>query len=185
MKPKLIILNGPLGIGKSTLAKRYADDHPLTLNLDIDDVWSMISHWREQKDISAPLSKQMAIEMARINLISGHDVIIPQILQTDELADRFKLLAEKCGSNYYEILLIVDKEEAIRRFIIRGQADGNPSGFRPGGIIDTSGREKKLSEMYDYMSRVASTRANTVHITPILNDIEATYLELTMVLAKQ
>ena len=80
MKPKLIVINGPLGIGKSTLAKRYAEEHPLTLVLDIDDVWAMLSHWREEKEKSAPLSKKMAIEMARVNLEAGHDVVIPQIL---------------------------------------------------------------------------------------------------------
>jgi len=36
MKPKLIILNGPLGIVKPTLAKRYAEDHPLILVLDME-----------------------------------------------------------------------------------------------------------------------------------------------------
>jgi 2-phosphoglycerate kinase len=35
---RLILLNGPPGIGKSTLAQRYVDDHPLALNLDIDSV---------------------------------------------------------------------------------------------------------------------------------------------------
>jgi predicted ABC-type ATPase len=139
MKPKLIILNGPLGIGKSTLAKRYADEHPLTLMLDIDDVWAMISHWRKQKDTSAPLSKEIALAMARINLRARHDVVIPQILQTTELADSFKALAEECTADYYEIMLIVDKDDAINRFIQRGKANGNPSGFRTGGIIDTSG----------------------------------------------
>lgn len=33
---RLILLNGMPGIGKSTLAERYADDHPGVLNLDVD-----------------------------------------------------------------------------------------------------------------------------------------------------
>ncbi|WP_410647284.1 hypothetical protein [Amycolatopsis sp. cmx-4-54] len=36
--PRLSVLNGPPACGKSTLARRYAEEHPLTLNLDVDDV---------------------------------------------------------------------------------------------------------------------------------------------------
>lgn len=178
MQPKLIILNGPLGIGKSTLAKRYADDNALTLMLDIDNVWAMISHWREEKDISAPLSKHMALEMARINLHAGHDVIIPQILQTTELADSFEQLAKNCDAQYYEVLLTVDKDEAIKRFIQRGKNQGHPTGFRAGGIIDTCGREEKLAEMYDNMVEVSGTRHHVIKIEPIYDNIDETYSNL-------
>jgi len=178
MKSRLIILNGPLGIGKSTLAKRYAKDHPLTLVLDIDEVWAMLSNWREEKELSAPLSKKMALEMARVTLKAGHDVIVPQILQTSELADSFEKLSKDCGAQYYEILLIVDKEESLRRFIDRGKREGNPTGFREGGVIDTGGREIKLAEMYDNMIEVSSKRPNTINIEPLLGDVEGTYKDL-------
>lgn len=65
MKLKLILLNGPLGSDKSTLAECYADNHPVTLNLDIDNIWSTISHWREQKEVTGPLSKNIALTMAK------------------------------------------------------------------------------------------------------------------------
>ena len=32
--PRLIVLNGSPGIGKSTLARRYVEEHPLTLCLE-------------------------------------------------------------------------------------------------------------------------------------------------------
>lgn len=178
MKSKLIILNGPLGIGKSTLARRYAKDHPLTLVLDIDEVWAMLSNWREKKEVSAPLSKQIALEMARVTLKAGHDVIVPQILQTSELADSFEKLTRDCGAQYYEILLIVDKEESIRRFIERGKSGGHPTGFRAGGNIDTGGRETKLAEMYDKMIEVLSERPNVIKIEPSLGNVEDTYKDL-------
>ena len=183
MKPKLIILNGPCGIGKSTLAKRYGKDHPLTLQLDIDDVWAMLSHWREEKEGSAPLAKRIGLEMARINLTAGNDVVIPQIIQEAELAQSFMELATSCNAHYIEILLTVEKEEAIRRFIKRGQEDGLPTGFRPGGILETGGGEKKLAEMYDNMMTAISDRQDIVKIEPILDDVEATYGEIVKSLA--
>lgn len=175
MKPKLIILNGPLGSGKSTLSQKYADGHPSTLNLDIDNVWSMLGCWREQKDVTGPISKKIALAMARVVLNDGHDVVVPQILQTEELADSFKDLAYECNADYFEVLLDVPKEESIRRFIARGKAQGHPSGFREGGIIATSGRETKLAEMHDNMTLAANDRAHVIRLEPILDDVDATY----------
>ena len=40
--PRLLHLNGPPGIGKSTLARRYVEDHPQTLNCDIDVLRTLI-----------------------------------------------------------------------------------------------------------------------------------------------
>lgn len=178
MQPKLIVLNGPLGSGKSTLAKRYGRSHPLTLVLDIDAVWAMLSHWREEKAVALPLSKQIALEMARVALREGHDVVIPQIVQTVELLRAFEELAQSCGANYYEVLLYVDKDESIRRFIERGKSQGHPDGFRKGGTIDTGGREKKLAEMHDSMMQVANQRSGMIKITPSYGDIETTYAAL-------
>ncbi len=138
----------------------------------------MISHWRDEKETSAPISKKMALEMARINLAAGNDVIIPQIIQTEELADSFKALSKECGADYIEVLLFVEKEEAIRRFIKRGQEDGNPTGFRPGGIIDTGGREIKLAEMYDNMIELSERKNDVIRIEPVLGDIDGTYSAL-------
>jgi adenylate kinase family enzyme len=45
--PRLIHVNGPPGIGKSTIARLFVDDHPGTLNLDMDHVRRLIGDWRE------------------------------------------------------------------------------------------------------------------------------------------
>lgn len=45
--PRVIHLNGPPGIGKSTIAQLYVDEHPGTLNLDIDRVQCLIGGWRD------------------------------------------------------------------------------------------------------------------------------------------
>ncbi len=178
MKPKLIILNGPLGIGKSTLACRYAEEHPLTLRLDIDDVRTYISHWREQDQKSAISSKKIALAMAREHLSLGYDVVVPQIIRQMELFEQFEQVAYEAGADLKEVLLLVSKDESIHRFKQRSYAQGYSSGFRTGGLIDTGGREEKLSSMYDEMLDTAKQRPNTIIIEPKFGKEDETYQEL-------
>ena len=174
---KLVILNGPLGIGKSTLARRYADEHPLTLRLDIDDIRTYISHWRERADESARLSKAMALDMAQSHLNHGYDVVVPQIIRSIEFIEQFGRIALETHAKLVEVLLFANKDEAIRRFKERNYAQGYRSGFRP-GLIDSGGRETKLASMYDEMLAVAKQRPNTIYIEPVYGEEEATYRKL-------
>lgn len=184
MKPKLIILNGALGVGKSTLAERYATEHPLTLKLDIDEVRRWISNYREEKEVSGPLAKKMAGEMARVHLKEGHDVVISQIFTQPEPLESLGGIAKECGADFYELLLSISKEDSIRRFIERGKAEGYTDGFRPGGLITTGGREKKLAELYDGMMTLVSKRPHTRVIESVEGDIDGTYKNLTAVLTR-
>lgn len=178
MKPRLIILNGPLGIGKSTLASKYADEHPITLRLDIDDIRTYISHWRDYDEQSADSSKKMALAMAKVHLSVGYDVVIPQIIRKAVLLESFEQVALEADADFKEVLLLVSKEEAVRRFKERSYAQGYETGFRPGGLIDTGGREKKLSTMYDDMISTTNKRPNTIIIEPEYGNIDSTYGEL-------
>jgi predicted kinase len=45
--PRMILLNGPPSCGKSTLARRYAQEHPLSLNLDVDRIRDLIGGWQD------------------------------------------------------------------------------------------------------------------------------------------
>lgn len=178
MKPKLISLNGALGVGKTTLAGKYAEEHPLTLKIDVDEVRRWISHFREEKEISGPLAKRIANEMARVHLQAGYDVVIAQIFIQEEPLENLEKVAQECGADFYEFLISTSKENSIRRFIERGKATGYPDGFSPGGLVTLGGKEKKLEQMYDDMMVVVSKRPNTKIIESIESDIEGTYRKL-------
>lgn len=178
MKPKLIILNGALGVGKSTIAEKYAEAHPLTLKLDIDEVRRWMSHFREEKEISGPLAKKIAGEMARVHLQAGYDVVIAQtFIQTGHLED-LEGIAHECEADYYEVLLANSKEDSIRRFIERGKSQGYADGFSSGGLVTLGGKEKKLEQVYDDMMVTISKRPNTKVIESREGDIEGTYNKL-------
>ncbi len=178
MKPKLIILNGALASGKTSLAVKYAEGHPLTLKLDIDELRGRISHFREEKEISGTLSKKMAGEMARIHLQAGYDVIVSQIFTQRDPLENLETIANECGAHFYEILLSISKENSIKRFITRGKLEGYKDGFRPGGLVTLGGKEKKLEQMYHDMMTLVSQRSNVKILTSLEGDIEGTYQQL-------
>ena len=128
--PGLILLNGPLGIGKSTLAKMYSERHPLVLNLDVDLIRGSLGQWREHRVESAKLAWAMTCQMGRVALTAGSDAIIAHTIRRPEHFRCLEELAAETGAKLYEILLLAPKDESIRRFITRGQASGYELGYR-------------------------------------------------------
>ena len=154
-KPSLILLNGPLGIGKSTLAKMYSESHPLALNLDIDLICGYLGQWREHWAESAKLAWDMACQMAKVALTAKSDVVVAHPTWQPERFRHLEELATATNAKLHEILLLTPKGEAIRRFIVRGQASGFELGYRPGGLIDRSGGMLWVETMYDKVAAVA------------------------------
>ena len=170
--------NGPLGIGKSTLALMYSRRHRLALNLDIDLIRSNLGQWREQREESAKLAWQMARRMGEVVLAAGNDVVVAQATRRLERFDYLEQLASATGAELHEILLLVPKRESVRRFIERGQADGFKLGYRPGGLIDCSGGIAGVEATYDQVVAAAESRSRTVIIRPAYGSPEATYQEI-------
>ncbi|MDT7784597.1 MAG: hypothetical protein QOF58_3016 [Pseudonocardiales bacterium] len=114
--PRLIHLNGPTGVGKSTIAARYAAEHPKTLNLDADEIVRMIGGWQDDFFGTVDLVRPLAITMAKHHLASGHDVVMPQLVNRHDQRDRFAEAALSVGADYREIVLLAPAEVAVGRF---------------------------------------------------------------------
>jgi predicted kinase len=82
--PRLIVLNGPPGIGKSTVARRYVEDHPMTLALEQDVVRGLLGGWRPRETESGSLARELCLAMARTHLGAGYDVVVPQFVADPE-----------------------------------------------------------------------------------------------------
>jgi hypothetical protein len=115
--PRLIHLNGPSRVGKSTLARRYADDHPGTLALDLDVLAGLIGGWRENFSAALEMARGHGRELATRHLRSGYDVILPQLVTThDRDADpAFESAARTADATYVQVALMVDDQEHLRR----------------------------------------------------------------------
>ena len=126
--PRLIVLNGPPAIGKSTLAQRYVEEHPLALNLDIDSVRRLLGRWQEAPNEAGLLAREMTLTMARVHLGGGHDVVLPQYLGRPaflQQAEDVARLVEQFGGTdalfamYDRLLLVLAHRPRAQRLTCR------------------------------------------------------------------
>jgi predicted ABC-type ATPase len=156
---RLIHLNGPPGIGKSTIASAFADRHPGDLNLDIDRVAAMIGGWGDSFSDSFEAGRLLATAMARVHLANGHDVIMPQMmthLNAAELAD-FESAAAAAKAEYFQILLTANVEPSVERCMERAKA-GDPRQDIVSKVIDERGGRDFLRKLHAQVSQFAADR---------------------------
>jgi predicted kinase len=117
--PRLIHLNGPTGVGKSTIAARYAADHPKTLNLDADEIVRLVGGWQDDFAGTVKLVRPLALAMAATHLAAGHDVVMPQLVTDRGQRASFAETAASAGADYRELVLLAPPETTINRFRAR------------------------------------------------------------------
>lgn len=175
---RLIHLNGPPGIGKSTLAQRYADAHPGVLNLDIDVVRRLIGGFREHFAEAGQLVRPLALSMAGTYLGNGRDVMMPQFLgRLDEIA-KFEAAAQMSGADFVEVILMDTKPESLRRFEARGTAAAQPWHREVQELVDRGGGLSLLGEMYDRLADVLRSHPDARVVQSVDGQIEQTYQAL-------
>jgi predicted kinase len=143
---RLILLNGPPGCGKSTLARMYVDAHPLALNLDIDRIRDLLGQWRAHAHTAGLLARAITLAAARTQLVAGHDVVIPQFLGRPEFIEQAAQLAQETGAEFREVILLDSKQNSLRRYADRSA--GARDSASPG----------ELAEMYDRLLTVIAVR---------------------------
>jgi predicted kinase len=159
----LILLNGPPGVGKSTLATMFVDRHHGTLNLDVDQVRCLIGGWQKDFQTAGKLVRPIALSMAATHLSAGHPVIMPQFLDADEEIQLFRDVAEKSGAGFREVVLMDTREAAVERFYAR-EDNNDPWHARVGEIVEQNGGSQLLESMYDGLTSGLHARPSTAVI---------------------
>ncbi len=178
MTARLILLNGPPGIGKSTLAQRFVDEHPLALDLDLDSVRRMLGRWQERPIDAGLLARAMTLEMARVHLCAGHDVIVPQYLGRPQFLAQAEDVARQAGARFLEFVLMDGRDSCVQRFQRRTERGDTIAHVEAGALMDDFGGQPALEAMYDRLLLLLSHRPAARVIQSRDGQADVAYAEL-------
>lgn len=175
---RLVLLNGAPASGKSTLARMYVDEHPLALALDIDVVRAMLGRWLDHPVEAGLIARSMALEMARVQLGAGRDVLIPQFLGRLDFLLQLESLAHHVGADFIEVVLVNNPQDAADRFARRSRHPETSAHRDAQALLDRSGGASELHAMHDRLREVVATRPRTITVPTTDGEIDQAYRDL-------
>lgn len=170
--PTLLLINGPAGIGKSTIAQKYIDNHRLALLIDIDLILTSMGQWIKNEDKARILAFKIAKSITITQLREGYDVVVPQLITNIEDVTSFENTAKSCNANFLEVALVTNKVEAISRLLKRG------TWGEPQSPPITSSDIPHIEKLFDDFQKLINSRPETMHIKVIEDNINETYNNL-------
>lgn len=173
--PRLIVLNGPPGAGKSTIAARYVAAHPLALNLEIDTMRRLLGDWKSDPHAAGRAARELALAAARVHLGAGHDVVVPQYLGRVDYLRQLAELAAEVRAEHHEIVLFETKDVAVARFRQRTRAAREQAHLDAQELLDRVGGIPQLEAMYDGLLLVIAARPQAKVVPAPEGDVDATY----------
>jgi predicted kinase len=177
----LLLLNGPPGIGKSTVARLLTNSRPLALCLDIDQLRRSLGQWMDFPQESGGLARHLALAAAAQHLRSGHAVVIPQFLGRSEFIDRLEELAAQAGSAFLHVVLMDDEQSAASRFLQRTDDVVATQQHREAAAM--AGGLAGFSEMYGLLRAVVESRPDVCVVASSDDDISGTLARVEAALA--
>ena len=161
---KLIILNGPPGVGKSTVAGRLHQEIPSSVLIDVDEIRRMtMPDWRERRKESLSLAFECAADAVEDGLRGGHDVIIEKAIFDAPVIDSFVEIGKKYQAEVYEFLLFADKTTVLRR--------ADERGYNPGGLLTP----ERAEELWEKSDKLRPERTNAFVVDTTLLTVEEVF----------
>ena len=93
----LLLVGGPAGAGKSTVATAWCRTRQRAVRIDLDEVRDLIIAGRADPQVLTPLqveqyelSVQACVALARVYLAAGYDVALETVFEPEDFAQRWR-----------------------------------------------------------------------------------------------
>ncbi len=180
---RLMHLNGPPGVGKSSLARRYLADHSLALLLDIDGIRSALGRW-EVVEESKLAARKLAVVMAEAHLRGGHDVVIPQYVGRVDFIATLEDVARRCGASFIEVLIDAPAIVSVDRFRARRRELLSRGELHPQAEVPDAEIEAAVDDARGKLEAVGAALEEVIYLRADQR-LEDTYADLLAALGDQ
>jgi hypothetical protein len=171
--PLVLHLNGAPGVGKSTLARRWADGHPGTLLLDIDVLRTWVSGWRDDFAATGAIIRPVALAMLSAYVGHGRGVVLPQLLADGAELARFRDATEGAGGRWVSVLLEADDPAA--RFAAREVTEPHLEAVHR--LVEEAGGEH-LTAYAAQLEAFADSTPGVIRLPTVTGDVNGSYSAL-------
>ncbi len=124
--PRLVLINGAPGSGKSVIAHDLARAGRMTLALDVDAIKHSLGRWEEDPSLSGLHARRLTLAIAQEHLRAGYDVVLGQYVARTAFIEDLAALAERLDARFYEFVLDIDVATLADRLAGRAAAPDRP-----------------------------------------------------------
>lgn len=172
---RLILLNGAPGVGKSTLARRWAAEHPGTLMCDIDLLRTWVGGWRESFVPTGAMMRPAAQALIGAYLSAG-DVVLPQLIANEAELDSFASVALDAGASFSHVVLRDPAGSVGERF--RRRTGDDPWHEDVRRLVEEAGGDALLADYEQRLASLVTSRPSALVVGSVEGDEDGTYAAL-------
>ena len=176
--PRLLLINGLPGCGKSTVARSYTADHSLSLCVEIDQLRESIGAPSRHPRRAESMARRIALSMAEVALSECRDVVVPRFVVRSAGCVELAMLAQGCAAEFIEVVLVEDRESAMVRMMGNEPGRVDPGRRRACALLDHTGARESAQLMHDRLQHAMTVRQFARPVFLVRGDVDRTYRDV-------